>query len=563
MKKLLFTLVVFGLVACARPIAPEGGPKDNTPPKVVPEKSTPNLRTRFAERSFKLTFDEWVTLQDAGTQVLVSPPLAKRPEITLKSRTVTFKFDPDEVLRPNTTYTINFGTAVKDLHEGNAAKDLRFVFSTGDVIDSLSVTGIIVEAFSGEPQENISVQLYDAFDDSIAIKERPYYVARSDKSGQYSIPNVRAGRFKVVAIEDADQNMKWDGINERIGFPDSLIQINDSLSTIVAIRVFKPVPPLRLLAKNVGRYGLISLGYSRRPDTVPVQADLPNLRWYREVDQDSLIIWYDRPDSVAWELIAGSDTVALRALSRTAFLAANTVNFADERQATLGGQAGRRGAPNTPTLPAGPPPPPRTVNVRPTKPAEISFNNPLMQVDTARCLLRVDSVASRLFDLTIDSARRRVLQLSIDWRSEAKYTLTLLPGALTDFYGTSNADTLRRIFAVPADKQLGNLSLSVENLTPQTAYVLQLLRGGTTLETEQVFVADSTTMRFSFEKLDPVAFSLQLVEDQNGNGQWDPGDYFTHRQPERVFTKKLEALRANWEVEATLNVAAGTGKRGE
>ncbi|MCB0530963.1 MAG: Ig-like domain-containing protein [Lewinellaceae bacterium] len=561
MKKLFFALVVFGLVACARPIAPEGGPKDNIPPKVVPEKSTPNLRTRFTERSFNLTFDEWVTLQDAGTQVLVSPPLAKRPEITLKGRTVTFKFDPDEVLRPNTTYTINFGTAVKDLHEGNAAKDLRFVFSTGDVIDSLSVTGIIVEAFSGEPQENISVQLYDTFDDSIAIKERPYYVARSDKSGQYAIPNVRAGRFKVIAIEDADQNMKWDGINERIGFPDSLIQVNDSLSTIAAIRVFKPVPPLRLLSKNIGRYGFISLGYTRPPDTVPVHVDLPNLRWYHETEQDSLLIWYDRPDSVAWELIAGTDTVALRALSRTAFLATNTVNFADERQATPGGQTNRRGASSTPT-PAGPQPP-RTVNVRPTEPAEISFNTPLMQVDSARCLLAVDSVESNLFELTIDSTRQRVLQLAIDWRSEAKYTLTLLPGALTDFYGTSNADTLRRIFAVPAEKQLGSLSLSVENLTAETAYVLKLLRGGTTLESEQAFVADSTTMRFSFEKMDPVAFTVQVIEDQNGNGQWDPGDYFKHRQPERVFTQKLDALRANWEVEVTLNVAAGIRRRGE
>ncbi|MEZ4941179.1 MAG: Ig-like domain-containing protein [Saprospiraceae bacterium] len=559
MKKLVFALVVFGLAACARPIAPEGGPKDNIPPKVVPEKSTPNLRTRFTERSFNLTFDEWVTLQDAGTQVLVSPPLAKRPEITLKGRTVTFKFDSDETLRPNTTYTINFGTAVKDLHEGNPAKDLRFVFSTGDVIDSLSVTGIVVDAFSGEPQENISVQLYDAFDDSIAIKERPYYVARSDKSGQYSIPNVRAGRFKVVAIEDADQNMKWDGINERIGFPDSIIQVNDSLSTIAGIRVFKPVPPLRLLAKNVGQYGFISLGYSRPPDTVPVQVSLPNMRWHRETEQDSLLIWYDRPDSVAWELIAGPDTVAVRALSRTAFLATNSINFADERRAAPGGRTGRQGAPQAPA-PTGPLPP-RTVTVRPTQPAEILFNTLLTQVDTARCLLDVDSVASRLFELTIDTSKRRVLQLAINWRPEAKNTLTLLPGALTDFYGTSNADTLRRIFAVPAEKQLGNLSLTLEGLTPGMAYVLQLLRGGTTLETEQKFVADSSTMRFPFEQLEPVAFTLQLVEDENGNGQWDPGDYFTHRQPERVFTQKLEALRANWEVEATLDVAAGSGRR--
>lgn len=554
MKKLAFALGILTLTACARQVAPEGGPKDTTPPQLVPERSTPNLSTRFTDREFKLSFNEWVTLQDAGTQVLVSPPLAKRPEVTLKGRTVTFKFDKDEVLRPNTTYTINFGTAVKDLHESNPAKDLRFVFSTGDDIDSLSVSGSIWDAFTGEPVENISILLYDIFDDSIVRKERPYYVARSDKSGQFSIPNVRAGAFKCVAIDDATPNLKWEE-TERIGFPDTLIQVSDSLRNIPAIRVFTPVPSMRLRNKELNQYGLVKLVYSAPPDTIKLEPqDLPGLRWIREQDKDTLLFWYDLPDSTAWQLLAGSDTIAVR----PDFLENNKIVFADESTASLASRRSRNTSPAPPAEKA----PPRTVIVQPHKPVQLKFNHPLSQVDTALCQIIADSLEFRDFKLRPDSTSPRALLLDIDWDFGKKYTLSLLPGALTDFYGIPNADTLQRIFLAPEEKQLGDLSLSVERLQTGSAYILRLMNGNN-LEEERLFTAGNTTARFVFQKLQPVAYSVQLIEDQNNNHRWDAGDYFSHRQPEPVFIKKLEPLRANWEVEATMQAGKDTGERGK
>ena len=558
MIKHTLALVVLALSACARPVTPEGGPKDSTPPQLLLEKSTPNKATRFADRSFQLTFDEWVTLQEVGTQVLVSPPLAKKPEVTLKGRTVTFELDKDELLRPNTTYTINFGTAVKDLHEGNPAKDLRFVFSTGNFIDSLSVAGNVVDAFTGEPVENASILLYDRMDDSIVRLERPYYFARTDKGGQFLIPNVRAGTYKCVAIEDTDQNLKWNG-EERIGFPDSAFVVSDNVSTTLAFRLFTPVPPMRLLAPNAGQYGLIRLGFTRTPDTVALRPELPGLRWLREQEQDTLLLWYDHPDSTAWNLFVGEDTVPVRALSRSAFLKQNRLYFGDERLPRTGDTKGR-GRLSGATAPplAGALPPVRTVNVQPGKPVRIPFSSPLTKVDTALCLLVADSVETRAFALMADSSSPRVLRLERDWNTGQRCTLTLLPGALTDFWGTFNTDTLRRVFMVPSEKQLGSLNLSLENLNPGISYVLRLMNGNT-LEEERFFIPDVPTARFVFAGLAPVAYSVQLVEDANSNRRWDAGDYVAHRQPERVLLKKLEQLRANWEVEVTVNAAFGAG----
>ncbi|MBL7798114.1 MAG: Ig-like domain-containing protein [Saprospiraceae bacterium] len=561
MKKHTLAFAMLALVACARPVTPEGGPKDTAPPQVVQEKSTPNNTTRFSGRSFELTFDEWVTLQEVGTQVLVSPPLAKRPEVTLKGRTVRFQLDKDETLRPNTTYTINFGTAVKDLHEGNPAKDLRFVFSTGDFLDSLTVAGSVVDAFSGEPLENISVMLYDKMDDSIVQQERPYYFARTDKGGQFQIPNVRPGGFKGVAIDDADQNLKWNG-EERIGFPDSALVVSDSLPNTLAFRLFKPVPPLRMLTPNAGQYGLIRLGFSGPPDSVALRPGLPGLRWLREQEQDTLLVWYDNPDSTAWSLFVGQkDTVPVRALSRSALLQQNRPYFGDERLPRAGDTKGRgRLSGAAPDAPApGALPPPRVVNVQSGKPVRIPFSGPVTTVDTTRCLFKVDSLDSREFALVADSSGPRVLRLERNWVSGQRCMLTLLPGAITDFWGMTNTDTLRRVFTLPAEKQLGSLNLTLENLNPGTSYILRLMNGNA-LEEARFFTADTTTTaRLVFANLTPVAYSLELIEDVNGNRRWDTGDYYARRRPEQVLLKKLEQLRANWEVEVTMNARFGAG----
>jgi uncharacterized protein (DUF2141 family) len=553
-----FILAACLLGACARQGAPTGGPKDTTPPKVDTLTSTRNFSTRFTARRIELVFDEWIALSDVGNQVIVSPTLSKRPEITLKGKKITVVLPEEDTLRPNTTYTINFGTAVKDFHEGNPAENLRFVFSTGDYLDSLTVSGSVLDAFSGEPLEKMSVMLYDITSDSVVRKEKPYYMARTDKVGLFAIPNVRAGNFKIVAIEDLSGDLKWDGQNERIGFADSLLSVNDSARAPVQLKVFKNQSKPRLLDDRTLRYGLVKLVFSTLAEPVDLRPEVPELRFVTEKVQDTLLLWYDMPVPAGWQLFVGeNDTVKVKDFAREDFLKNHKISLGSEA-ATGGSRAsGKIGAP------AARPNAPKTIktfNQPPGKPAVFSFNSPVSATDTSRWLLVADSMRVYDFSVAADSAIPRNLKMALAWKFATSYKLTLLPGAVTDFYGVSNADTLELAYNVHAEKQLGGLNLTLEGLIPRSSYVLQLISGNT-VEEERRFVADLTTQKLTFTGMPAAAYTARLVEDRNGNGRWDSGDYFAHRQPEAIFTKKLDPLRANWELEISMRAAVEDLKR--
>lgn len=545
------------LFSCARQSTPTGGPKDTEPPKVDTLNSTRNFSTRFSQRRIELVFDEWVQLSDVGTQVVVSPTLSKRPEITLKGKKVVFQLAEGDTLRPNTTYTINFGTAVKDFHENNPAKDLRFVFSTGDYLDSLQVGGAVADAFSGEPVENVSVMLYENLGDSVVRKERPYYFARTDKLGRFLFQNVRVGVFKIVVIEDASGDLKWDGQNERIGFPDSLLALNDSVKPFFNMKIFKSQSKLRLFDNKTLRYGLVKLAFTATPDSVPVRADAPGLRYLIEKTQDTLLVWYDLPEPAPIQLFVGGDTVKVRELSRESFVSNHKLLLADEIPTASNKRARTRIAQSEGT------PAPKTVKTlkqRHVKPAWLAFNTLIASVDTSKWLWAVDSVRVSDFAAKPDSAMLRSVKIEIAWKPGKTHNLTLLPGGVTDFYGTSNADTIFRNFNVMPEKQLGGLNLTVQGLKTGSRYVLQLLSGNT-VEEERVFEADAAEKKLIFTYLPAAAYTAQLVEDRNGNGRWDTGDYFARRQPEPVFSKKLDPLRANWEVEAAMQAGVEPQKK--
>ncbi len=550
-------LVASILLSCARQSAPTGGPKDVTPPKLDTLASTPNYSTRFDRKHIDLLFDEWVTLNDVANQVVISPPLSKRLRVTLKNKTVQIDLPESEVLRPNTTYTIQFGQAIKDLHEGNANDKLRFVFSTGDFIDSLSVGGNVTDAYTGEPVEKVTVMFYDITTDSILRQERPYYFGITDKSGQFTIENMKAGRYKAVAIEDADQNLKWAGETERIAFFDTLVPVRDSQRQVLAFRLFGEHKAFRLFDKNAERYGQVKLTYTDTPDSVQVKSDQPNMRLLTEKSLDTLLVWYDTSDSIPWQLIAGKDTVQVRALNRSDFIKKNRQFFADEILAGAAqGTRARRGQPTEPTAPVGKIPPPKTITQSQAKPAELLFKTPVSIYDTSRWILTVDSMRLTDYQVRPDTALARKLLVDVRWKPGKTYGLQLLPGAMVDFFGVANTDTLQRFFSIPTEKQLGGLNLRIESITAGQHYIVQL-QNGSALEQERRFVADSTSQRLVFTGLPATTLTVVLIEDSNVNGRWDSGDYYRHKQPERVFIKKLEALRANWEVEATVTATAG------
>ena len=217
---LVMTALVVGMAACANVVSPTGGPKDETPPTVIrsiPENFSPN----FSSTQIRVFFDEFVTLSNLRQQLLVSPPMEIQPEIRIKGRSIII--DIEEELRPNTTYNLFFGDAIRDITEGNPIENFQFVFSTGDYVDSLSLGGTVVNAFTLQPEEGVSVMLYENPYDSIPYKERPVYFSRTSKEGQFLISNMREGSYLLFALKDNNANYLFDLPDEMIAFSDSLV----------------------------------------------------------------------------------------------------------------------------------------------------------------------------------------------------------------------------------------------------------------------------------------------------------------------------------------------------
>ncbi|MEL7163513.1 MAG: carboxypeptidase-like regulatory domain-containing protein, partial [Bacteroidota bacterium] len=296
---------------CATPTSPTGGARDTIGPVLVVEETTPNFQTNFRPEEIVLTFDEWVEL-DPQQQIVISPPLElgedNRP--TLRRRSLVIPFAGLELL-DSVTYVVNIGAAIKDLNEGNPTENLRFVFATGPVLDSATVTGALVEDFSGEPVEDATFTLYDNLTDTAALTENPTYFAQTDEEGNFTVYNIRPGRYRAVALlrNPSATNYFADFAGyaqpQSVGFIDTIITVADSSNPVGTVRL-SPVPkPIRVNAVDTTAYGLIGLTINQPAENVEA--------WYRgdylrRNHNDTLKLFYR--EAQADTLFVGRDSVA-------------------------------------------------------------------------------------------------------------------------------------------------------------------------------------------------------------------------------------------------------------
>ncbi|MDB5250837.1 MAG: hypothetical protein JWP27_6 [Flaviaesturariibacter sp.] len=230
--------------SCANIVPPEGGPRDTVPPrllKATPPDSAVNVRARTIE----LQFDEFVDLQDVQKNLLFTPTFAVNPRVEVKLRTVTVRL-PDS-LEANTTYTFNFGNAIKDINEGNVLRNFTYTFSTGPALDSLTLTGKVLMAETGRIDTTLTVLLYPSLSDSAVITGRPRYVARLNSAGEFTFRNLPAGTFAVYALGDPSNLRRYQSRTQQaFGFLDSAIVVRRGTAplTILAYREAAPAAPI-------------------------------------------------------------------------------------------------------------------------------------------------------------------------------------------------------------------------------------------------------------------------------------------------------------------------------
>lgn len=537
-KYLLFMALGILLQYCANPIAPTGGPRDETPPQLETSESTANYQTNFEKQTIILAFDEWVTLNDVFNQVVVSPPLVNRPEVRIKKKTILFEFAEEEVLRDSATYTINFGESIKDLTEGNPADNLRFVFSTGDFIDSLSIQGRVVDAKTGEAVEGVLFNMYDELQDSVVRTLRPFYFSKTDKDGRFRVENVKADTFKLFALKDANLNYLFDLSSEAIAFLDTFTVLPRDLNQELILRLFTEEPVLRLESAFPNRFGLVRLAFSKEVPEVQISSNVPGQELIQEYKGDSLLIWYPEEVPASWELYVGYDTILLDtvvidSLSRTPFLASASLRWINARPGT------------------------RPQSINPARPLEYEINHPIGDIDEDLFLLYQDTSRQRISPtISIDTSSIRKLLIRYPWREGMLYELEVLPGAVTDIYGLSFSDTLQQRLVGASPKDYGTLNLSLTGINADTSYVLDVLSGSGNNLVERIIVRGQREYTRVLDNLPPGKYSIQVVIDLNNNGKWDSGNYDEKRQPEPFLLKDVEQLRANWEVEANIDLSA-------
>jgi uncharacterized protein (DUF2141 family) len=573
-RSAIFFLTSSLLLSCAQIIAPGGGPRDDDPPKVV-KYSPDSAQLNFNSKKIVLVFDEYIQLRDQNSQLIISPPLENTPDINVKNKTMTIDLEGQN-LKPNTTYSINFGTALQDINENNPKDNFSYIFSTGSFIDSLSVKGKIRNAFDHKAEKGIIVMLYSDMSDSVVYKKLPEYFAKTGADGSFEIKNIREGKYKIVALKDANSNFKYDGDAESIAFTDTLV--DPSSEKVISLDLFQePAKKIFIKKYNHPSYGKIVVTLNQGSDSIAITNltnDKKGVQEFTEFskNRDTLTYWlknYDK-DSLKLQIKNGSSVIDTLEFKMIKFedavkLKRNPLKLLLERSPD-GNQSFELG-----------------------QEILLTFNHPLAShTDSVR--MKEDS--TELPDIHIDPRGGRVIGLSTSgdsvmvedpmtpWeifmnaskgsirplKENTKYRLLVSPGTLTDIFGLKN-DSIMINFKTREAKYYGSLRLKIDApgfgekaevnhgnanepgkvYEPRGKYIIQLLNDREVLVRENIIKGTET---INYEYLSPNKYKVKIIYDSNGNGRWDSGDYLKKIQPEKVIYNKEEInIRSNWDAE--------------
>ena len=222
---LVNVMIIVSGPGCANIIPPDGGHKDSLPP-ILSKASPPDSSSNFSEKKITLDFDEYIQLQNANQELIISPVPKEEPAIESKLKTLTIRIK--DTLEANTTYTLNFGNAIRDINEGNIARNFTYIFSTGSTFDSLTLSGKVVLAVNGKVDTTIIVMLHKNGDDSAVVNEKPRYLTRLDSSGNFRFRNLPSGTFYIYALQDEGNSHRYQSEKQLFAFADSSITVQNN-----------------------------------------------------------------------------------------------------------------------------------------------------------------------------------------------------------------------------------------------------------------------------------------------------------------------------------------------
>ena len=596
---LILMLVIIGY-SCASMGTPDGGPYDEMPPKFVG--SNPGMRAvNVKNQKIELEFDEFIKLEKAAEKVVVSPPQLEQPEIKVVGKKVALElFD---TLKDATTYTIDFSDAIVDNNEGNPMGHFTYSFSTGGTIDTMEVSGTVLNAADLEPIKGIQVGLHKNLNDS-ALTTLPFdRVSRTDSRGHFIIRGVAPGKYRIYALMDGNQNYLYDSKTETVAFSDSIITPSmmlatrqdtiwkdtltvDTIKTVnytrfmpddIILRAFKEENTRQYFSRSQrDKENHFILKFSAKADTLPTLTGLnfdatdafviePNegndsiCYWIKDslvYQMDTLEVQMDYlyTDSLE-QLVPKRDTIYLanKLTREQREKLAKKEAEEKEKERKKKEKKGEKIEEEKPSF--------LTMNVDAPSAFDInrnivlSFDEPVARIDTSaiHMSVKVDTVWQETpFLFVPDSVLPRKYEILAEWEPEKEYQLKIDSAAIVGLYGL-HTNKVEQTVKVKKLDEYGTLLFNLEG-APSTS-VVELLDNGGKMLRQQRITSENTA---DFYYLAPNAkYYVRLFNDRNGNGKWDTGNVEQGIQPEEVYYfPKVWEMKANFEFEETWNIHA-------
>jgi uncharacterized protein (DUF2141 family) len=524
----LFIICLF-LANCANRGTPTGGPKDITPPVII--KSVPeNFSTNFTGNEIKITFNEFIKVNNSQKQLIISPPMDPAPEISplgSASKTITIKIK--DTLEANTTYAFNFGNSIIDNNESNPYSYYRYVFSTGDYIDSLSVKGNIIDAKLLKPDEYVSVMLYEmdsTYTDSTVYKKRPNYITNTlDSTTTFSIDNIKAGNYMLIALKDENQDSKYQQRSDKIGFLKNPITVpTDSLFTI---KMFKEEADSKIINPRLLSGEKIAFGYEGDYEKVKINiaSEIPDDFKYRitkDPKSDSLYYWY-KPR------FKDTDSLLFQVTNK---------NYTEDFKVRISEQ------PRDSLIIKGTP----TGTINFEEDFLISANIPITKRRKKKIKI-IDKDSLNVDFKTSYDPLSNTYSLKFEKTESNKYRIQVLPNAILDFFGNKN-DTLDYSVNTRTYADYGNVRVILKNV--KYPVIVELTNEKGEVKFEQ-FCRKSEPI--DFKHVAPSKYNLRVIHDTNKNKKYDSGNFLKKLQPEKIsYYPEMVEVRANWDpiIEFTL-----------
>lgn len=570
----LFIALAF-YTSCANQGMPTGGPKDSLPPILI--ETTPALRgLNFTGKEVRLTFDEFIISDAVMEDLVVSPPLEKRPSIRTRSKTLIVAFNED--LKSDVTYSLDFKNSVVDNNERNPYNNLRMIFSTGPTIDTLRVAGVIKNGYNLEPQEKLLVMLHSNLNDTAVVKTLPDYIARTDVRGMYLFDNVKAGQYRLYALNDGNRDMKYNPGAEEIAFadsiiipfaefraePDTIVSGADSL-LIVGNTYFFPEPIyLRTFTEKIfDQYIEKASRDTRYRSQLVFNEPVSDTLGIRLLNRDATD-WYILENNASWDsltlwvtdtLIAAMDTlrfeISFSQLDslRQKYIALDTLSLVYTERARP--ETRRRSRDDDEDDK------PEIVqftfsdNVKTSGfdlnvPVLITAPEPLQSFDIGAIrLLETEDLTDTPLPIKIseDSTLWRTWRIEYKWQPNTAYILEIDSAASNNIYGITSRK-YKRQFTTQKEDFYGSIILELTSV--EEPLLIQLLDNS---KDEKVLreLRTNADGKVTFDFLLPNKYKVKIVFDSNNNGKWDTGSFEEMRQPERVaYLPEIVRVRSNW-----------------